>query len=250
MAEIVRVLSVPYPRVWSRKREVPVGWVVWLLLFQYPILGSGHGNPASAPAPTRACSPFSTLSSGLVTETPTPVGVGGWELDPSFSTLSSGLVTETLDEGADRRRPESFQYPILGSGHGNPPFLCRTTAQVELSVPYPRVWSRKPRVVCGAAQGGREELSVPYPRVWSRKPFSTLSTARPPWTFSTLSSGLVTETRRQARARRDCQTHFQYPILGSGHGNRACRPVEARGETHLSVPYPRVWSRKPRQAWS
>ncbi len=90
------------------------------MLFQYPILGSGHGN-------LRA---FGAWNSGQTT----------------FSTLSSGLVTET---------------PASTSPYG--------TLAPALSVPYPRVWSRKP-VVFG-------RLASPH------------QTA-----FSTLSSGLVTET--------------------------------------------------------
>ncbi len=65
----------------------------------------------------------------------------------SFSTLSSGLVTETAVLGLG----------VVADGLG------------DLSVPYPRVWSRKPEA------GG---------------PSLRCSTSA----FSTLSSGLVTET--------------------------------------------------------
>ncbi len=68
-----------------------------------------------------------------------------------FSTLSSGLVTETRPAAPPRGRAPS------------------------LSVPYPRVWSRKPPV----AGGWRPEAE---------------------YAFSTLSSGLVTETTEISRS--------------------------------------------------
>ncbi len=111
-------LSVPYPRVWSRKprRALPHP-LPSCPHFQYPILGSGHGNP-----------PFSAPF------------VSFWA---AFSTLSSGLVTETLAGHAVGVVSPTFQYPILGSGHGNHEHGKFKKGNPGLSVPYPRVWSRK-----------------------------------------------------------------------------------------------------------
>ncbi len=137
--------------------------------FQYPILGSGHGNRRFAPPPRRG-GPF-------------------------------------------------FQYPILGSGHGNLGGWIGTHRRARLSVPYPRVWSRKPLA-------------------------PARDTAPPSHPFSTLSLGLVTETpSSMVRAARS--SNFQYPILGSGHGNRPGISSTTWPSRTLSVPYPRVWSRKP-----
>ncbi len=158
-------LSVPYPRVWSRKPERCPPRPDPLRCFQYPILGSGHGNRPRTARRLPACSRLSVPYPRV------------WSRKPTATRSAA-------------------------------------TSLLKLSVPYPRVWSRKP-----LADGEREEthlrLSVPYPRVWSRKPARSSTHSRlMASAFSTLSSGLVTETRHQAMRQRD--TSMPFSTLSSG----------------------------------